>query len=68
MKQLPARPEPRHLRLEDACRARQQSQKDFVAHHLGERTKDMVADGEKRSQQRALLDTPHILIGYCNRS
>lgn len=53
VRQLPAVSEPRQLRLEDACRERQQSRQAFVASHLGERTKDMVADGEARSQRRA---------------
>eukprot|EP00434_Breviolum_minutum_P012074 symbB.v1.2.010646.t1/scaffold701.1/size171414/2 len=46
IRQLPTLTEPRELRLEDACRARSASRALAVARHLGERTADMVADGE----------------------
>ncbi|CAK9031497.1 unnamed protein product [Durusdinium trenchii] len=49
---LPTLSEPRQLRLEDACRWHQAQTAQHVAKHLGERTADMVADGEARSQRR----------------
>lgn len=52
IRQLPTLTEPRELRLEDACRARSAQRAQSVFRHLGERTADMVADGEARSQRR----------------
>jgi len=52
IRQLPTLTEPRELRLEDACRARSAQRAQSVVRHLGERTADMVADGEARSQRR----------------
>ncbi|CAJ1385375.1 unnamed protein product [Effrenium voratum] len=51
-KQLPPLTEPRDLWLEDACRDRRAQTAASVASRWGERTAEMVADGEARSQQR----------------
>jgi len=52
VQRLPLSPAPPQQRLEDACRARRAQTAAEVSEHFGDRTEQMVADAEARSQSR----------------
>ncbi|CAE7428854.1 nek3, partial [Symbiodinium pilosum] len=52
VERLSSSPDPHSKRLEDACRARRAQMAAQVCEHFGDRTREMVADGEAKSQSR----------------